>query len=92
MEEEDLNQFLNGSQGVPGLDLARAFVQTRAALIALTQEHEAVLARSIQNQELAECHMMECAGAKLRLESVCEALAGMCGGLRDYLGSKTEEK
>jgi len=91
ISDEEMQEFLTGTKGVPGLDLAREVVALRERCASLETQCQAALEACARHQDLAECKMQEHAEAKDRLSSICESLATMCGGLREFLGNAEQK-
>ena len=86
LTDEDLRPFLDGTQGVPGLDLARELVATRVLLVTTQAQCIGLSQTAEQYAAVAETAMAELASAKARLESICESLCNMNASVREYLG------
>ena len=81
----DLEEFLNGSKGVDGLDLARAYVSLEARNAVLEVECNRLLEQSMNFAAVAEMAQGQGVMARERLGSICEALANMHAGLVEFL-------
>lgn len=86
MEDTTLLPFLNGSLGVDALDVARELVACRESLRITSQQLSECVDRLVVANELAERKILEVAEVRSRLEQLCEGLANMSAGVREYLG------
>lgn len=81
MTDEELKPFLSGSLGVPGLDLARALVSTRAELLTSQEQLATAVAAGDRYAAVAEMAIGEASQAKDQLKQLREALLAAAAGI-----------
>jgi hypothetical protein len=80
----ELEPFLNGSQGISGLDLARDYVATCALVEALQQRCEQLTQTAISSQESAAAAFGQVDALRGQLKSTCDRLAELCAQSMEY--------
>jgi hypothetical protein len=86
VEDGDLAEFLSGAKGPGALDMARELVGLRKQVELVQAQCAEAVATSVARSEAMEVALGQHSEARARLGSICEALANMCAGLREYLG------
>jgi hypothetical protein len=80
----ELEPFLNGSQGVPGLDLARDYVATCALVEALQHRCEQLTQTAIASQESAAAAFGQVDILRGQLRATCDRMAELCAQTMEY--------
>jgi len=80
----ELEPFLNGSQGVLGLDLARDYVATCALVQALKQRCDQLTQTAVASQESAAAAYAQVDLLKGQLRVTCDRLAELCAISMEY--------